>query len=111
MAERTNPHANLIIGAQDEASPVFDKIKASSQGMAEGVQQAAKQAAKGTQLLGDEAEKSHKKMNGLADPAVPAAQKFQKSTESMIRQVRLLNADLEAGGRNNSAFIEKKASI
>ena len=63
MAERTNPHANLIIGAQDEASPVFDKIKASSQGMAEGVKQAAKQAAKETQLLGDEAEKSHKKMN------------------------------------------------
>lgn len=44
MAERTNPHANLIIGAQDEATPVFEKIKASSQGMAEGVKQAAKQA-------------------------------------------------------------------
>ena len=77
MAERTNPHANLIIGAQDEASSIFDKIKASSQSMAAGVELAAKQAAKGTQQLGDEAEKSHKKMNGLADPAVPAAQRRQ----------------------------------
>ena len=69
MAERTNPHANLIIGAQDEATPVFEKIKASSQSMAAGVEQAAKQAAKGTQQLGDEAEKSHKKMQGMSDPA------------------------------------------
>ena len=111
MAERTNPHANLIIGAQDEATPVFEKIKASSQSMAAGVEQAAKQAAKGTQQLGDEAEKSHKKIQGLSDPAVPAAQTFDRATSSMIRQVQRLNAELEAGGARNAAYLEKMASV
>ena len=97
MAERTNPHANLIIGAQDEASPVFDKIKASSQSMAAGVEQAATKAAGA--------------VGGIGDKAAPAAQKLDGITASMIRQVQRLNAELEAGGARNAAYFEKMATI
>lgn len=97
MAERTNPHANLIIGAQDEASPVFDKIKASSQSMAAGVEQAATKAAGA--------------VGGIGDKAAPAAQKLDGITASMIRQVQRLNAELEAGGARNAAYFEKMASV
>lgn len=97
MAERTNPHANLIIGAQDEASPVFDKIKASSQSMAAGVEQAAAKAAGA--------------VGGMGDKAAPAAQKLDGITASMIRQVQRLNAELEAGGARNAAYFEKMASV
>lgn len=97
MAERTNPHANLIIGAQDEASPVFDKIKASSQSMAAGVEQAAAKAAGA--------------VGGVGDKAAPAAQKLDGITASMIRQVQRLNAELEAGGARNAAYFEKMASV
>ena len=97
MAERTNPHANLIIGAQDEASPVFDKIKASSQSMAAGVEQAAAKAAGA--------------VGGIGDKAAPAAQKLDGVTASMIRQVQRLNAELEAGSARNAAYFEKMATI
>lgn len=97
MAERTNPHANLIIGAQDEASPVFDKIKASSQSMAAGVEQAAAKAAGA--------------VGGIGDKAAPSAQKLDGVTASMIRQVQRLNAELEAGSARNAAYFEKMANI
>ena len=97
MAERTNPHANLIIGAQDEASPVFDKIKASSQSMAAGVEQAAAKAAGA--------------VGGIGDKAAPAAQKLDGVTASMIRQVQRLNAELEAGSARNATYFEKMANI
>jgi len=97
MAERTNPHANLIIGAQDEASPVFDKIKASSQSMAAGVEQAAAKAAGA--------------VGGIGDKAAPAAQKLDGVTASMIRQVQRLNAELEAGSARNAAYFEKMANV
>lgn len=97
MAERTNPHANLIIGAQDEATPVFEQIKASSQSMAAGVEQAATKAAGA--------------VGGIGDKAAPAAQKLDSVTASMIRQVQRLNAELESGGARNAAYIEKMASI
>ena len=97
MAERTNPHANLIIGAQDEATPVFDKIKASSQSMAAGVEQAATKAAGA--------------VGGIGDKAAPAAQKLDGVTASMIRQVQRLNAELEAGSARNAAYFEKMANL
>ena len=97
MAERTNPHANLIIGAQDEATPVFEKIKASSQSMAAGVEQAATKAAGA--------------VGGIGDKAAPAAQKLDGITSSMIRQVQRLNAELEAGSARNAAYFEKMANI
>jgi len=46
MAERTNPHSEIVVGAQDKATPVFDKIKGSAQGMANAVEKSAQNAAR-----------------------------------------------------------------
>ena len=111
MAERTNPHANLIIGAQDEATPVFEQVGASAKRMSDAVKGASEQAAKSSKQFNEELKGSKKEMQGLSDPAVPAAQTFDKATSSMIRQVQRLNAELEAGGARNAAYFEKMASV
>jgi len=111
MAERTNPHANLIIGAQDEASPVFEQVGASAKRMADAVKGANEQAGKSSKQFNEELKGSKNEMQGLSDPAVPAAQTFDKATSSMIRQVQRLNAELEAGGARNAAYFEKMASV
>lgn len=92
MAERTNPHANLIIGAQDEASPVFDKIKASSQGMAAGVEQAAAKAGQAVDGIGAGAEKS--------------ADKFTRAESLMRAAIMKSTRELELLGKTASQRFE-----
>ena len=92
MAERTNPHANLIIGAQDEASPVFDKIKASSQSMAAGVEQAAAKAGQAVDGIGAGAEKS--------------ADKFTRAESLMRAAIMKSTRELELLGKTASQRFE-----
>lgn len=95
MAERTNPHANLIIGAQDEASPVFDKIKASSQGMAAGVEQSANKAGAA--------------LDGMGDKAPPSAGKVDGATKSIIASIERATAAMQAGEKGSASYYEALA--
>jgi len=44
MAERTNPHAEIVVGAQNDASPVFKQVAADAQAMGDKVAAGADKA-------------------------------------------------------------------
>lgn len=95
MAERTNPHAEIVVGAQDKATPVFDSIKRGAQGMATGVEQSANKAAASVGKIGDNAQ--------------PAAEKLDRSTKSIISSIQRATAQIEAGDRASGKFFETLA--
>ena len=44
MAERTAPHSEIVVGAQDNASPTFDQIRNSVEKMALAMKQSSDKA-------------------------------------------------------------------
>lgn len=95
MAERTNPHAEIIVGAQDQATPVFDQIKNSVKGMGEEME---KQSRRG----GDS-------FKQLGDPALPAATKVDSATKSIIQSIERATAAMNAGSKGSASYFEELA--
>lgn len=95
MADRTNPHAEIIVGAQDQATPVFDKIKSGAQGMAQGVEQSAKKAADSVGKIGDN--------------ATPAAGKVDNATKSIIASIERATAAMKAGEKGSADYFNELA--
>lgn len=97
MAERTNPHAEIVVGAQDKATPVFDSIKRGAQGMATGVEQSANRAGAAIGSIGDK--------------AAPAAQKVDSATRSLANSMQRAEAALLAGSKGSADYFEQMIRI
>ncbi len=95
MAERTNPHSEIVVGAQDKATPVFDKIKGSAQGMANAVEKSAQNAGKAVE--------------GIGHGAQPAAGKIDNATKSIIQSIERATAAMKAGEKGSAGYFEELA--
>lgn len=95
MAERTNPQAEIIVGARDDASPSFDAIKRNAQKMGEAVEQSAQKA-------GDS-------MGKLGGNAAPSAQKVDNATKSIIASIERATAAMKAGEKGSADYFAELA--
>lgn len=95
MAERTNPQAEIIVGARDDASPSFEAIKRNAQKMGEAVERSAKKA-------GDSVGK-------IGDNAAPSAAKVERATRNIISAIERVTASSKAGGRDSPDFFVERA--
>lgn len=95
MAERTNPHAEIIVGAQDQATPSFEAIKRNAQKMGEAVEQSAKKA-------GDS-------MGKIGGNAAPSAQKVDNATKSIIASIERATAAMKAGEKGSADYFSELA--
>ncbi|MGB3069830.1 MAG: phage tail length tape measure family protein [Ottowia sp.] len=96
MAENSNPHANLIVGAQDEATPVFEKIKGSAKEMGDGIKQSSNEAKESFKRMGDEAK--------------PTSAKVEASARSIIGSIERATAAMKAGEKGTASYFEALAA-
>ena len=95
MAERTNPQVEYIIGAQNNASPVFNEIAQRGRAMGDAVERGSVKAGEAVGRIGDK--------------AAPAAGKVDNATKSIIASIERATAAMRAGERGSASYFEELA--
>lgn len=103
MAERTNPHSEIIVGARDDASPSFETIKRNALAMGEAVGKSADKAGAALEKVSDNAGQTAKKTSAVLAAISRSMSESQRAIVEMqgysLKSADGLEEPVEARGR------------
>lgn len=85
------------------------KTEVSPEGAQQGFKQIEQAAENASRKVGQAAAEAGKAVDNIGSGGQEAAQKLDRQTKSMINSIQRLDAELQAGGRSSSAFVEIRA--